>query len=89
MSLNRRLGCLERNAQNKENPELTQRMRGEEERLRAHASPEALARYDAATQRMVAAYEATGADTEELGDACDGYLDALEYLHNERKEGSE
>ncbi len=87
MSLGRRLGCLERNAQDKENPELTQRMRGDEERLRAHASPEALARYDAATQRMAAAYEATGADGEELGAACDEYLDALEALDNERKEG--
>ncbi len=85
MSLNRRLGCLERTAQNKENLELTQRMRGDEERLRAHASPESLARYDAAEERMRSAYEATGADTEEMGDACDEYLDALECLDNERK----
>jgi uncharacterized membrane protein YccC len=97
MSLNRRLACLERNAQDKENPELTQRMRGEEERLRAHASPEAVARHDAAAERMTAAYEAADAanpnpgtavpDTEELGAACDEYLDALEYLENARKEG--
>jgi hypothetical protein len=86
MSMNRRLACLERR-QDKENPELTQRMRGEEDLLRAHASPEALARYDAATQRMVAAHESTGADGEELGAACDEYLDALECLDNERKEG--
>ncbi len=99
MSLNRRLACLERNAQDKENPELTQRMRGEEERIRAHASPEAVARHDAAAERMTAAYEAADAanpnpgtapgtavpDTEELGAACDEYLDALEYLENERK----
>lgn len=83
MSLNRRLGCLERNAQNKENPELTQRMRGEEDLLRAHASPEAVSRYDAAIERMAAAY---GATEEELGAACDEYLDALEVLDNERKE---
>ncbi len=56
-------------------------------RDRAHASQEALARYDAATERMAAAHEATEADTEKMGDACDEYLDALEYLDNERKEG--
>jgi hypothetical protein len=84
MSIHRRLACLERTAQDKENPELTRRMRGEEDLLRAHASPEALARYDAAAERMAAAYEAT---EEELGAACDEYLDALEVLDNERKEG--
>jgi hypothetical protein len=62
-------------------------MLGEDERLRAHASPDALARYDKATKRMAAAYEATGADTEEMGAACDLYLDALEALDDERKEG--
>jgi uncharacterized membrane protein YccC len=75
-------------------------MRGEEERLLAHASPEAVARHDAAAERMAAAYEAAEAanpnpgtpgtavpDTEELGAACDEYLDALEYLENARKEG--
>jgi hypothetical protein len=60
-------------------------MRGEEERLRAHASPETRARYDAAEERMRVAYESTGADGEEFGDACDSYLDALECLDNERK----
>jgi len=100
MSIHRRLACLERTAQDKENTDLTQRMRVEDERVRAHASPEAIARYDAAAERMAAAYEAAEAanpnpgtpgtavpDTEELGAACDEYLDALECLDNERKEG--
>ncbi len=86
MTLKRRFLRLEAEAaQKKEEPDLTQRMRGEEERLLAHASPEAVARYDAAIERMAAAYDATEADTEELGAACDEYLDALEYLDNERK----
>jgi len=84
MSIHRRLACLERTARDKENPELTQRMRVEEERVRAHASPEAVARYDAAIERMAAAHESSEA---ELGAACDEYLDALEMLDNERKEG--
>jgi hypothetical protein len=83
MSIHRRLAYLERTAKNKENTDLTQRMRVEDERVRAHASPEALARYNAATERMAAAHEATEADTEEMGAACDEYLDALEYLDNE------
>ncbi len=97
MTLKRRLARLERTAQEKDDPaqdpELTQRMRGEEERLRAHATPEAIARHDAAAERMRAAYEAAEAtnpnpgtavpDTEELGAATDEYLDALEYLENE------
>jgi hypothetical protein len=60
-------------------------MRVEDERVRAHASPEAITRYDAAEERMRVAYDATGADGEEFGDACDSYLDALECLDNERK----
>jgi hypothetical protein len=85
MTLKRRFLRLEAEAaQKKEEPDLTQRMRGEEERLLAHASPEAVARYDAAIERMAAAHESSEA---ELGAAADEYLDALEVLDNERREG--
>ncbi len=93
MTLKGRLARLERTAQDKENPELTQRLQDEEERLRELATPEAIARYDAAVERMRAACEAAEAtnpnpgspvpDTEALLNATDDYLDALEGLEKE------